>query len=194
MAGLLDLLHEYGSGVKRRVGLLASDPVEYTRQALLDVLPSDAEAKAAKNMLMGGEVDRQAYQKYLAKMQDMGSFLGSLKAVPADDLAAFVESLKQRHPGLSLDLYGRGDNAIELSRIVVPKDARNTGVGTDVMRSISEYADKTGRRVDLSPSSDFGGSVGRLREFYKRFGFRENKGRAKDFAVSASMYREPMKK
>lgn len=194
MAGLLDLVRQYGAGVKERVGLLGRDPVEYTRQALLDVLPNDQEAKAAQGLLMGGPVDQPSLQGYLSKIQNMGNFVGSLKAVPADDLAAFVKSLKQRHPGLSLDLYGRGDNAIELSRIVVPKDARNTGVGTDVMRSISEYADKTGRRVDLSPSSDFGGSVGRLREFYKRFGFRENKGRAKDFEVSASMYREPVKK
>lgn len=79
MAGLLDLVRQYGAGVKERVGLLGRDPVEYTRQALLDVLPSDAEAKAAKNMLMGGEVDRQAYQDYLAKIQNMGNFVGSLK-------------------------------------------------------------------------------------------------------------------
>jgi len=79
MAGLLDWLSEYGAGVKERVGLLGRDPVEYTRQALLDVLPSDAEAKAAQGMLMGGPVDQQAYQDYLAKIQNMGNFLGSLK-------------------------------------------------------------------------------------------------------------------
>ncbi len=108
MAGLLDWLSEYGAGVKERVGLLGRDPVEYTRQALLDVLPSDAEAKAAKNMLMGGEVDRQAYQKYLAKMQDMGSFLGSIKVYHGSPHKFDKFDLSKIGTGEGAQAYGHG--------------------------------------------------------------------------------------
>lgn len=60
------------------------------------------------------------------------------------------------------------------------------------MQELVEYADRTGQKVMLTASTDFGGSsVKRLKDFYKRFGFVENKGRNKDFAISETMYREP---
>lgn len=117
MAGLLDLVRQYGAGVKERVGLLGRDPVEYTRQALLDVLPSDAEAKAAKNMLMGGEVDRQAYQKYLAKMQDMGSFLGSIKVYHGSPHKFDKFDLSKMGTGEGAQAYGHGAYLAESPRV-----------------------------------------------------------------------------
>ena len=48
MDGLLDYLRDYGSGVKQRFGLLADNPAEFTRQALLDVVPNRDEALAAQ--------------------------------------------------------------------------------------------------------------------------------------------------
>ena len=92
--------------------------------------------------------------------------------------------------GVKADMFEK-DNLITLSRIVVPKEQRNQGIGTDAIQQIVDYADQTGKRIALSPSSDFGGSKERLKEFYKRFGFVENKGRNKDFTISESMYREP---
>ena len=92
--------------------------------------------------------------------------------------------------GVKADMFEK-DNLITLSRIVVPKEQRNQGIGTDAIQQIVDYADQTGKRIALSPSSDFGGSKERLKEFYKRFGFVENKGRNKDFTISDSMYREP---
>lgn len=127
MAGLLDWLSEYGAGVKERVGLLGRDPVEYTRQALLDVLPSDAEAKAAKNMLMGGEVDRQAYQKYLAKMQDMGSFLGSIKVYHGSPHKFDKFDLKKIGTGEGAQMYGHGGyvaEAPDVAQNYIPRDAK----------------------------------------------------------------------
>ncbi len=64
------------------------------------------------------------------------------------------------------------------------------------MRDIVDYADATGKRVVLTPGQkdDRHGTTSRSRlvTFYKRFGFVENKGRAKDFTISESMYREPV--
>jgi len=60
------------------------------------------------------------------------------------------------------------------------------------MNDLIAYADATKQRIDLTPAKDFGASsVNRLKDFYKRFGFIENKGRNKDFSISETMYRTP---
>ena len=79
---------------------------------------------------------------------------------------------------------------ISLSRIVVPQ--QNQGVGSQIMRDITAYADSSGKSITITPSTDFGAtSVSRLKNFYKQFGFVENKGRNKDFAFRDTMYRLP---
>lgn len=81
---------------------------------------------------------------------------------------------------------------ITLSSIKVSKDQRNSGAGTMFMTQLCRYADQTKQKIVLTPSTDYGASsVSRLKEFYKRFGFVENKGKNKDFTVSETMYREP---
>lgn len=71
---------------------------------------------------------------------------------------------------------------------------REIGAGTRVMDALIRYADETGQRIVLTPSKDFGASsIKRLVEFYKRFGFIENKGRTKDFSTRETMIREPAK-
>ncbi len=93
--------------------------------------------------------------------------------------------------GLALDVYER-NGIISLQRIVVPEEKRKGGIGTRWMERLVAYADQTGQTITLSPSVDFGASSrSRLVKFYKRFGFVENKGRAKDFSLSESMYRLP---
>lgn len=82
IAGLLDALRNYGAGVRERVGLLASDPAEFARRGLLDVVPSKAEADAAKARLLGGDVDPRAYDSYVSKIRNLGGFLGSMNVTP----------------------------------------------------------------------------------------------------------------
>jgi len=98
--------------------------------------------------------------------------------------------------GISLDLYYlRNQDAMELSRIVVPKESRKEGVGTKAMEKISNFADENGLITVLSPSTDFGGtSVDRLRKFYSRFGFVRNFGRHKDFRFTQTMIRHPKRR
>ena len=95
--------------------------------------------------------------------------------------------LKPFHPNIDADLMG--DKAITLSKIIA-KD-KNAGNGTNFMNDLTELADKKGLKINLSPSADFGGNKNRLKDFYKRFGFVENKGKNKDFTINESMYREP---
>ncbi len=111
-------------------------------------------------------------------------------AFSSSSTADFSRQLKADYEGLKLGLTGEG-NVVTLSRIVLPDSARNDGTGTEIMQRIAEWADQNGKTVALTPSSDFGGNKGRLTEFYKRFGFIENKGSNRDFEISETMYREP---
>lgn len=92
-----------------------------------------------------------------------------------DLVNTLVNDIKNRY---SVDLsiqYSRINNAIIISKIVVPKDKRGTGIGTDAMREIIKFADNYKLPILLTPSSDFGGSKNRLISFYKNFGFIPNK-------------------
>ena len=95
--------------------------------------------------------------------------------------------------GVELELQeNETDNSISVPKIVVPKDQRKKGVGTKVMEEVVAYADSTGKRLVLTPSTSFGAtSVKRLVDFYKSLGFVENKGKNKDFTIRDSMYRNP---
>ncbi len=88
---------------------------------------------------------------------------------------AIAEALRAKYPNVDLSLGG--DKTLQLGKIVVPKEQRGQGVGTALMNDLIKQADEAGAMVTLSPAADFGGSVGRLKDFYKRFGFVENKGR-----------------
>lgn len=101
-----------------------------------------------------------------------------------------VNALTSKFPDLKVDLMAK-DGGATLSRVVVPKEARNSGRGTEFMNELTKAADLDGSVVQLTPSSDFGGSKARLIDFYKRFGFVENKGRNKDYELFEAMYRRP---
>ena len=69
--------------------------------------------------------------------------------------------------GIDLDLYDNG-KFLELSRIVIPKDKRGEGIGSEIMKQINDYADSKGLKIYLTPSKDFGAtSTSRLEKFYK---------------------------
>jgi predicted GNAT family acetyltransferase len=85
-------------------------------------------------------------------------------------------------------------NEIQLSDLVVPKEQRGKGLGSEFMQDLIRIADADGKTVTLTAAKDYGStSVQRLKDFYKRFGFVENRGRNADYAISDSMYRKPKK-
>lgn len=90
----------------------------------------------------------------------------------------------------SVDLfiyYNKFAHTIILSKIVVDKNNRSKGIGSNVINEICDFADKHSLRIALTPSSDFGGSKSRLIQFYKNFGFKNYKG----YEFKESMVREP---
>jgi len=126
-------------------------------------------------------------RRYVRDSQGRFAATGTVRLAKTEK--ALVSRLERAHPGLQLSFHG-GREASVLSRIVVPKEARGQGTGSRAMRAITNFADRKGRNVALSPSSDFGGSKKRLTEFYGRFGFKKNK----DLAVSETMLREPRRR
>ena len=81
----------------------------------------------------------------------------------------------EKELGIVLDLWDKGDY-LELGKIEVPKNLRGSGVGTEAMERIIALADKEGKDIRLTPSTDFGASsVARLQKFYREFGFVKNK-------------------
>lgn len=124
----------------------------------------------------------------------------AIPAAPAADPAkerveAFQNSLREQLglEGLHLYLDQQGD--LVLGMLVVPRDKRKQGLGSQAVEAVTAFADEQGLRVVLSPAvrdDSFGTtSRSRLVSFYKRFGFVENTGRNTNFGISEGMYREP---
>lgn len=105
--------------------------------------------------------------------------------------ADWADQQVEQNPGLRLSVSGGGGKPVIVHSIIVPKTERNRGTGGKVMRQLLELADRNGDMVALTPSGDFGGSVAKLKKWYKSLGFVENRGRTRDFEISASMYRLP---
>jgi hypothetical protein len=116
--------------------------------------------------------------------------VGGLLAESAPAQATSLSDIENKFKDVTLDVYEK-NGTINLSRIVVPKDMRSSGVGSSVMTDLTSYADQTGQKMALTPSSEFGGNVKRLKDFYKQFGFVENKGKNKDFSTMETMIRLP---
>jgi N-acetylglutamate synthase-like GNAT family acetyltransferase len=89
-----------------------------------------------------------------------------------------------------LDIY-ENKSSIVVPRIVVKEECRGNNVGTSIMNDLIAYADSNNQIVALTPSSDFGGNKNRLIQFYKRFGFKHNKGQYKSYEFRETMIRYP---
>lgn len=187
MAGLLGEIFSAGNVAKRKLTDLLGNPVLSAQQFVGNLndrarnLNEMTSAAAREGMDYG-----PATQRLAGLMADAYNPVGMVSRVAPKNL----DELAKKYPNVIIDA-SVGKNDINLSRIVVPKEMRNQGIGTQVMEDLSAFADSLGKRVTLTPSSDFGGSVPKLKTFYKELGFVENKGKNKDFSTREAMYREP---
>lgn len=116
-----------------------------------------------------------------------------------ENVSALQAELEQKYNLKSLFLADMGKrNAIELHSIIVNKEEQGSGTGSKVMQEIIAYADANGKIVVLDPGlldKQHGTtSQSRLRKFYKRFGFIDNKGRNKNYEFRNLMIRYPQSK
>lgn len=89
-------------------------------------------------------------------------------------------------------ILSKNGNYVTLNKIVA--NEFGNGYGSRFMEELTKIADENGWVLALTPDISFGGtSVNRLKNFYKRFGFKPNKGRNTDFNTRESMIRKPNK-
>lgn len=111
------------------------------------------------------------------------------EALQLDDTKSLRDKWKER--GVELDFYTRHDKETAiLSRIFVKKEDRGKGLAKQAMKDVVNYADKNNLIILLSPTNEWGASKKKLIDFYKNFGFVENKGKNKNFKYMETMYRE----
>lgn len=106
----------------------------------------------------------------------------------------FKKVIKELHPNVHLTLSGDGRDGsfVTLNLIRVAKEEQGLGLATKIMGELIEAADKNNWNLALSPDGSFGSSKVRLEVFYRRFGFRPNKGRTRDFNTWETMVRYPV--
>jgi predicted GNAT family N-acyltransferase len=90
----------------------------------------------------------------------------------------------------ALDVY-EDSKSLKLARIIIKDEFKDQGIGSKIMNDLINYADNNKKIITLTPSSDFGGNKNRLIQFYKRFGFKPNKGVHKSYEYMDTMIRWP---
>jgi GNAT superfamily N-acetyltransferase len=165
-------------------------------------------AAALKKLFREGKLDAD-WEAFLARAVGVDSVVEQNRATvrAAGELAEVSFSLKPadnsfsnalsdfqqelRKSGLSVTITSRG-NDITLSKIIVPEEARGQGAGTNAIQRLQEFARANGKRILLTPSTDFGAtSQTRLERFYSKLGFEKNAGRSRDFSTQESMIWTP---
>lgn len=176
------------------LGRLTDKVKQQYQQGLLNQVINDPAS-------IGRELGQLFDPQYMSQVKPMTQEQALYLALNAPMMAGTIKNANvlndviapYKKQGLIIDAYlSKNKPEIIVSKIQVPKDMRNKGIGTNAMQDIINYANDTKNAVSLSPSTDFGASsVGRLKDFYKKLGFVENKGRNKDFTISETMYYKP---
>ncbi len=100
--------------------------------------------------------------------------------------------LKQYPNGIEkLNLYETDFGTIEINLIKIFPRFRGSGIGSSVIKTITDYADLNDVIIHLTPTDEFGSNKNMLISFYKRFGFVKNSGLNKDFRTRDTMIRYP---
>lgn len=203
-----ELIKQLKSGARQEItGQLVQGPLWEDGQIVkgvnttADVKPGETQRQAAK---FGNRLNKKGEPPLLnarARKNSDPHTLNNLGLTESNDIGvqAFAQALEQKYNLKNLwisDMSNR--NAIELSNIVVSRENQKQGVGSAVMQEIVDFAERHGRIIVLDPAlkdkKHGTTSQSRLRQFYKRFGFIDNKGRNKDYNFRNLMIRYPKNK
>jgi len=112
-----------------------------------------------------------------------------------EETRAWAKEVEHRLGLVDFDVWQSNNGNLKLHLLIVPKDKRKQGIGSQAMEELVRYADRHGFQLTLSTASEDDRmgttSKGRLLKFYRRFGFVRNFGRKKDYTISDNMYRRP---
>ena len=132
--------------------------------------------------------DHSIAKEHMVESEHQG-FDSALKQLNTRGISINDPDLMKQYGLTDLTLSKTGDH-VTLNKIVVAD--RGQGNGTRFMEDLARLADEKGWTLALTPSGGFGAkSIKRLKDFYKRFGFVDNKGRNPDFSTRESMIRRP---
>lgn len=91
------------------------------------------------------------------------------------DIKELQENIRERYSGVDIYLL-ENKKYIFIDVIVIPNDKRCLGIGTDIMHMIIKFSKEINKPIAILPAIDYGASsIERLKDFYRRFGFVENK-------------------
>lgn len=120
---------------------------------------------------------------------DHASFDSALRQLDEREISIDNKDLLKDYGLKNVTLSRTGDH-LTLTHFVAAEQGK--GSGTRFMEDLARLADERGWTLALTPDDSFGASsVKRLKDFYKRFGFVDNKGRNSDFYTRESMIRRP---
>ena len=103
-----------------------------------------------------------------------------------------LADIKSKYKDLVNYLFLHESNGTVFLDNVVVKD-KGKGTGQRILDDIIDYADRTGQRIALTPTSEFG-TKARLEKWYKKNGFVKNSGKNADMSLSETMYRPTRRK
>lgn len=101
----------------------------------------------------------------------------------------YTELLDKEDITLELEEYPDG-KTVELHIIEVPKDRAKEGIGSSIMNTLCEWADKNKKVITLKPAGGSRISKSKLTDWYSKFGFIMNKGE-NEIDGLLLMYRNP---
>lgn len=91
----------------------------------------------------------------------------------------------------NIEIYNVYEFNDKISIDLIKVKDKNKGTGSNIMKDLCSYADKSNKTIILTPSDEFGSDKNALIKFYKKFGFVENDGDDKIFGIFEEMYRLP---
>lgn len=112
-------------------------------------------------------------------------------------LHEWVQHTRRMHPDVEVFDVLLVDGRLKLDLLIVKVGGRKKGKGSAIMHDLTYFADAFQLVIVLSLMTGHNewGTTSRTRliQFYKRFGFVENRGKSKDYRLGhyTSMYRKP---
>lgn len=126
-------------------------------------------------------------------MKTYSQFISEAKAAksPKEVLNKISSAYSKKHRGVNVDAshYTPTDD-IRLNNIWLPPEKRNKGIGGRIMKGLTKYADKQGKRITLNQAPEKGKKA-KLAKFYKSHGFVSNRGKNRDFTTRDTHIRNP---
>lgn len=181
------ILDDYVSGEMEKLG----ENYDSVYDEIVDELALNGRNVAAQ---FGLDATKKPSSKKAAGKKKSGGlrksvFRGAEQALESDGISIDDQALMDEY-GLSNVTMSKKGDVVKLDKIVAKE--MNQGNGTRFMTDLATVADRHGWTLSLTPDASFGASsVSRLKKFYKRFGFKDNKGRNTDFTINESMIRRP---